>query len=47
MKLESKKSLGTLDVGFKIILKWIFKEQNGVVWTGLIGLSIGTSRGLM
>jgi hypothetical protein len=29
------------------ILKWIFKKQNGMAWTGLIWLRIGTSDGLL
>jgi hypothetical protein len=30
----------------KIILKWIFRRWDGVVWTGLIWLRIGTGGGL-
>jgi hypothetical protein len=33
------------DVGEWIILGWIFGRQDGVVWTGLIWLRIGTSEG--
>jgi hypothetical protein len=36
-----------LDVGGRIILKWILERQNGVVWTGSIWLRIGTSGGLL
>jgi hypothetical protein len=35
------------DVGEWIILKWILKRQDGVIWTGLIWLMIGTSGGLL
>jgi hypothetical protein len=35
------------DVGERIILRWILKIQDGVVWTGLIWLRIGTSGGLL
>jgi hypothetical protein len=31
----------------KTILKWILVKQDRVVWTGLIWLRIGTSRGLL
>jgi hypothetical protein len=36
-----------LDISGSIILKWILERQDGVVWTGLIWLSIGTSGGLL
>jgi hypothetical protein len=39
--------LGTLDVGERIILKWILEKQDGVVSIRLIWLKTGTSRGLM
>jgi hypothetical protein len=32
-----------LDVGDRIILKWIIERKDGVVWTGLIWLRIGTN----
>jgi hypothetical protein len=35
-----------LDVGERIILKWILEKQDGVVWTGFIWLRTGTSGGL-
>jgi hypothetical protein len=31
----------------KIILKWILDKYDGVVWTGLTWLRIGTSCGLL
>jgi len=31
----------------KILLKWIFKEWDGVAWTGLIWLRVGTGGGLL
>jgi hypothetical protein len=35
------------DVGGKKILRWILERQDGVVWTGLIWLGIGTSEGFL
>jgi hypothetical protein len=35
-----------LDVGGRIIIKWILEKQDGVIWTGFICLRIGTSTGL-
>jgi hypothetical protein len=32
-----------LDVGGRIILKWILQRDDGAVWTGLIWLRIGIS----
>jgi hypothetical protein len=32
-----------LDEGGRIILKWIFKNENGMIWTTLIWFRIGTS----
>jgi hypothetical protein len=34
-----------LDIGGRIILRWILERQDGVVWTGLIWLRIGTNGG--
>jgi hypothetical protein len=34
------------DVGGWTILKWILERQDGMVWTGLIWLRIGTGGGL-
>jgi hypothetical protein len=36
-----------LDVGRRIIFKWILERWDGVVWSGLIWLRIGTSGGLL
>jgi hypothetical protein len=35
-----------VDVGGRIILKWILDKKDRVVWTGFIWLRIGTSGGL-
>jgi hypothetical protein len=35
------------DIGGWIILKWILERWDGVVWSGLIRLRIGTSRRLL
>jgi hypothetical protein len=35
------------DVGGWIILKWILERQDGMVWTGLIWLRMGTCGGLL
>jgi hypothetical protein len=36
-----------IDVGERIILRWILKRQDEVLWTGLIWFRIGTSGGLL
>jgi hypothetical protein len=46
-KSEGKRSLGDLDVGQKIILRWILERYYGVVWTGLTRLRIESSRRLL
>jgi hypothetical protein len=46
-KLERKSPQEDLDVGGRIILKWILERHDGVVWTGLIWFRIGTSGGLL
>jgi hypothetical protein len=38
MKPEGKRILRNLEVGERIILKWILKKKDGVIWTGLIWL---------
>jgi hypothetical protein len=35
-----------LDVGGRIILKWIVEKSGWVLWTGVIRLKVGTSGGL-
>jgi hypothetical protein len=44
---SQKRPVGTLDVGGRIILKWMLEKYGGVVWTGFIWLSIGISGGLL
>jgi hypothetical protein len=34
-------------VGGRVILRWILEKYDGVVWAGLMWLSIGTSGGLL
>jgi hypothetical protein len=36
-----------LDVGGRIILKWILEREDGMVWTELISLRIGTTGELL
>jgi hypothetical protein len=43
---EERNHLEDLDIGGRIILKWILERQDEVVWTGLIWLRIGSSGGL-
>jgi hypothetical protein len=45
-KPEGKSYYEDLDVGVRMILKWILKRYDEVVWTGLIWLRIETSGGL-
>jgi hypothetical protein len=35
------------DVGEWILLLWILERQDGVLWTGMISLRIGTSEWLL
>jgi hypothetical protein len=44
---KERDDLEDLDVGSRIILKWTLERQDGVVWTGLVWLRIGTSGGLL
>jgi hypothetical protein len=44
---SQEKSLKDQDVGGWIILKWMLERYDGVVWTGLIWLGIGTNGGLL
>jgi hypothetical protein len=46
-KSEGKRPVGALDVGGRIILKWIVEKYDGVVWIGFVWLSIGISGGLL
>jgi hypothetical protein len=46
-KPEGKRPLGRQDSGGWIILKWISERYDGVVWTGLISLGVGTSGGFL
>jgi hypothetical protein len=42
---EGKRPLEDLDVGGRIILKWILERQDGMVWTGMTWPRIGASGG--
>jgi hypothetical protein len=44
---KKKASRKTLTQVGRIILRWILERLDGVVWTGLIWLRIGTSGGLL
>jgi hypothetical protein len=46
-KSEGKIRYEDLFVGGVIILEWILKRYNGVIWTRLIWLRIGTIGGLL
>jgi len=43
---EGKRALGRPRCRWKIILKWIFKEEEGRTWTGLICLKIEICGGM-
>jgi hypothetical protein len=40
-------SLEYVEVGGRIILKWILKKWDGEAWTGLIWLRVGTGGGYL
>jgi hypothetical protein len=44
-KPEGTRPLGDPDVDGRIILRWIFRKWEGVVWTRWRGLRIGTGVG--
>jgi hypothetical protein len=44
---DEKDYWGDIDIGGRIILKWILEGYDGGVWTGLIWLRIRTSGGLL
>jgi hypothetical protein len=46
-ELRERDHLEDLGVDVRIILKWISKKLNGLAWTGLIWLRIGTNGGLL
>jgi hypothetical protein len=43
--LRERDHWGDPDVHGRIILRWIFRKWEGVVWTGWSGLRIGTGGG--
>jgi hypothetical protein len=44
---EGKRLLEHQDVDRWVIINWILEKQDGMVWTGLIWLRIGTDGGLL
>jgi len=46
-ELRERDHLGDLGVDVRIILKWISKKVDGLAWTGLIWLRIGTNCGFL
>jgi hypothetical protein len=44
---EGKRRIGRLRVGGWIILGWILERSDGVMWTGLVWLRIGTGGELL
>jgi len=45
--LKVRDHLEGLGVGGKIMLQWILWKWDGKLWTGFMGLRIGTSGGLL
>jgi hypothetical protein len=31
----------------RLLLKWVLEEEDGLIWTGFVWLSVGTSWGLL
>jgi hypothetical protein len=46
-KPEGKRPVEVQDVGGWTLLKWFLEREDGMVWTGLIWLRIGTCGGLL
>jgi hypothetical protein len=46
-KTRRKDHFEDLGVGGRILIKWILEILDGVVWSGLLCLRIGTSGGLL
>jgi hypothetical protein len=46
-KPERKRPLGRPNVGGWIILRWVLKISDGIVWTGLVWLRTRTSGKLL
>jgi hypothetical protein len=46
-KPEGKRQSEDLDIRGMVILKWTSEKDDGVLWTGLIWLRIGTGGGLL
>jgi hypothetical protein len=46
-KPERKTALRRTYPGRRTILKWVLEKQDGVIWTGLICLRIGTNGGIL
>jgi len=44
-KPEGKRPLGNQDVDGRIILRWVFRKLEGVMWTGWSWLRIWTDAG--